>query len=299
MVVVIVIVAAFLASRFFPRITCAVKNPIKVIRYGIKDLYGYIKYKRYNNVSTGEIIAYCGMFGRGKTLSVVHRIVTMYAKYNGKKVWCARRKCFVTQVVKVISNVDLKIPYEKFTDLRQIVYAAENNRVADDENNTLTVTLVLGDEFSTQLNSRSFKTNINAMLLNTILTCRHHNISLYYTAQRFGHVDALLRQVTGYVIQCRKLWRLQGVDTYDAWEMENATNPRLIRPQGRGCWFVTDKDYNAYDTMACVENLKKSYERNDMLSEKEILELQCNNSPNLEIVSNPSRELKKRRKKAG
>ena len=51
------------------------------------------------------------------------------------------------------------------------------------------------------------------------MTCRHHYISLYYTAQRFGHVDALLRQVTSY---CDKLWRFQRLKYYDAWELENA-----------------------------------------------------------------------------
>lgn len=62
--------------------------------------------------------------------------------------------------------------------MEQIVLAAENNRAYDDEHNTLTVTLVLGDEFSVQMNSRNFKTNIDPLFLNTILTCRHYYISL-------------------------------------------------------------------------------------------------------------------------
>lgn len=88
------------------------------------------------------------------------------------------------------------------------------------------------------MNSRNFKTNIDPLFLNTILTCRHYYISLYYTAQRFGHVDALLRQVTSCVIDCDKLWRLQRLNTYDAWDMENATNIQLLQPIARGCWFV-------------------------------------------------------------
>lgn len=162
---------------------------------------------------------------------------------------------------------------------------------------TRTITLVLGDEFSVQLNSRSFKTNINPLFLNTVLTCRHHHISLYYTAQRFAHVDALLRQVTSYVVSCDKLWRLQRHYVFDAWEMENATNPQNIRPVRRTGFFVFNRDYAAYDTLACVGNLKKAFEEGDMLSEQEILELQCNQGPNMDAVAQPSRRYLRSRKK--
>lgn len=84
----------------------------------------------------------------------------------------------------------LSIPYEDFVSLQQVVLCAEKNGTYDKENDTLTVTLVLGDEFSVQMNSRNFKSNIDPLFLNTLLTCRHYHISLYYTAQRFGHVDA-------------------------------------------------------------------------------------------------------------
>lgn len=145
------------------------------------------------------------------------------------------------------------------------------------------MTLVLGDEFSVQMNSRNFKTNIDPLFLNTILTCRHYYISLYYTAQRFGHVDALLRQVTSCVIDCDKLWRFQRLSTYDAWEMENATNPRLLTPLNKKCWFVRDRDYNAYDTLACVGNLKPAMKAGDMMNEEEILKLQQNTQdPNMD-----------------
>ena len=83
------------------------------------------------------------------------------------------------------------------------------------------------------MNSRNFKPNIDPLFLNTILTCRHYYISLYYPAQRFGHVDGLLRQVTSYVIECSKLWRFQRLSLFDAWELENAANPRLLNPMNR------------------------------------------------------------------
>ncbi len=286
--VVIVFVVILLAC--FPSLRCAVSHPIQMIVNSVKDIWTYYRRKKYNLCPSGELVAYTGLFGRGKTLSAVHKIVTSYKRYNGKQVWCPRRGKFVTQRIKVISNVSLSIPYEDLRSLEQIVLAAERNRPYDDEHDTLTVTLVLGDEFSVQMNSRNFKTNVDPLFLNTILTCRHYYISLYYTAQRFGHVDALLRQVTSYVIECSKLWRFQRLYTYDAWELENATSPRLLTPLNKRCWFVCDADYNAYDTLACVSNLKRDMQAGKMMSEAEILALQQNTQEtNMDAIIKPSK----------
>ena len=288
--VIIVLIALAFALVLSPTFRCAVFHPFALVINGVKDLFFYLCHKEYNLCGTGELVAYTGLFGKGKTLSAVHRVVSAYRQYDGKPVWCPRRKKIVAQRVKVISNVALSIPYEEFVSLEQIVLAAERNRVYDDEHHTLTVTLVLGDEFSVQMNSRNFKTNIDPLFLNTILTCRHYYISLYYTAQRFGHVDALLRQVTSYVIDCDKLWRFQRQNFYDAWDLENATNTQLITPFSRRCWFVLDRDYNAYNTLACVGNLKKAMKEGDMMSEEEILKLQQNTQDaNMEGIARPSR----------
>lgn len=299
MVFIALIALAFVLAAF-PTIRCAVFHPVSLAWYGCRDLYFYIRHKNYNFCGTGELVAYTGLFGKGKTLSAVHRVVGAYEHYDGKPVWCPRRKKIVTQRVKVISNVALSIPYEDFISLEQIVLDAERKQAYDDEHDTLTVTLVLGDEFSVQMNSRNFKTNIDPLFLNTILTCRHYYISLYYTAQRFGHVDALLRQVTSYVVECDKLWRFQRMAKYDAWDLENATSTQLVTPLAKLCWFVRDKDYEAYNTLACVGNLKKSMKKGDMMTEEEILKLQQNTQQaNMDGVSKPSKRWLKNRKKQG
>lgn len=280
----------------FPKLSCVVFNIPKVVFYLPRDIHLFFKRKKYNNCITGVIVAVIGLFGKGKTLTVVHIIANYYKRYDGKMVWCDRRKKMVRQVVKVISNVTLQIPYETFVSLSQIIYSAENNYLIDDINDTLTVTLVLGDEFSTQMNSRNFKSNISANLLNTILTCRHYHIAMYYTTQRFGLVDALLRQVTSYCISCDKSWRLQGIDFYDAWEMENATNVMQLKPYKRKAWFVSNSDYEMYNTLAVVESLRKSSEDGDMMSDEEILNLQ-NYAPNSDNIIKPSRKFMKMKKK--
>ncbi len=290
------LVFGFLYINYVP-FRVAVKNPHLTVYYAIADGLNYIIRKDWNKCPTGQLIAYTALFGKGKTLSVVHYIVGMYNRYNDKKVFDRDRNKFVTQKIHVISNVDLNIPYEKFISLEQIVRVAEKFRQMDYENDTLTCTLVLGDEFSVQMNSREFKKNIDPLFLNTLLTCRHHHISLIYDAQRFNHVDALLRQVTSYVVECKKVWRFMVQYQYDAYELENATNPNLIVPMLKFGWFVRDRDYNAYDTLACVGNLKKSVESGDMMTEDEILALQCNNGANMDVVSKPSKKYVKNRKK--
>lgn len=295
---VIILIVVVILLIMFPTLRCAVTHPAAVVINGVRDLWIYVRHKQYNLYGTGELVAYTGLFGKGKTLSAVHRVVTAYNQYDGKKVWCPRRKKMVTQRIHVISNVSLSIPYEAFVSLEQIVIEAERKEACDDANDTLTITLVLGDEFSVQMNSRSFKTNIDPLFLNTLLTCRHYYISLFYTAQRFGHVDALLRQVTSSVLECDKLWRFQRLTRYDAWDLENATNTQLVQPVSRGCWFVKNSDYAAYNTLACVGNLKKSMRAGDMMSEQDILALQQNTQQaNMDAVAKPSKRWQRNKRR--
>ena len=150
--VYIVLIALAFALVMSPTFRCALSHPFALAWYGVRDCWQYIRHKEFNLCGTGELVAYTGLFGRGKTLSAVHRVVQAYHRYDGKPVWCPRRKKIVAQRVKVISNVALNIPYENFVSLEQIVLAAERNQEYDDEHHTLTVTLVLGDEFSVQMN---------------------------------------------------------------------------------------------------------------------------------------------------
>ena len=284
---------AVLVLVLFPSVRCAVLHPVSVVRYTVKDGITYLRHKDFNRCHTGDLDIYCGYFGSGKTLSLVHKVTGLYEQYNNKPVWCPRRKMFVTQRILILSNVALSVPYQPLHSLAQVVAASKVNQAYDDEHDTLTVTLACVDELGVQLNSRSFRDNIDPTFLSTLLCCRHYYISLYGSAQRFGHVDKLMRDVTLHVIQCRKLWRLQCNYWYDAWELENVTNPELVQPLRRGCWFVRDKDYNAYNTLAVVDTLTKRYSENDMLSEAEILAARAPAGPTPDAVTHRTRKGRK------
>ena len=282
-------ICAVVLLVLFPTLRCAVFHPLLSVFYLCRDFWKYVRRKEYNVCGTGQLVGYTGLFGRGKTLSAVHKVVGMYRRFDGKKVWCPSRKKIVTQRIKVISNVSLKIPYEDFKSLQQIVDAAKNQRQSDEERDELTVILVLGDEFSVQMNSRNFKENIEAPFLNALLTCRHYHLSIFYTAQRFNQVDALLRQVTSFVVDCDKWWRFQRQSYFDAWELENAPNPRLLTPYARTCWFIRDRDFEEYDTLAVVEDLDHRVRNKEMIPAEEILARQHNQGVNMDAVAKPSR----------
>lgn len=297
MIIIVVAVVLILMFVFVP-VRLAVLHPFKTIYYCMRDIYFYFKWHKYDIYDGGLLNCYFAHFGGGKTLSIVEYVDWLYKRYNNKRVYDRGRKCFVLQKVHVISNVDLTYtPFEPLTSLSQVVCCAYRNKKIDIEHGTRTIVLVLLDEASSQLNSRNFKTNIDADFLNTLITSRHFHMSLFYTSQKFKLVDALLRSVTQRAVACRKIWRFMVQEYYDADELELASDKSLIQPIKRAGFFITDKHYNAYDTLATVEQLKKSVDKGEMMSEQEILSLRGAINPDNDAVINPSRKLRRMRKK--
>ena len=296
-------IALVMLLIFFPTVTvCGLTNPHLVIYYAVKDVYFYFKYKKYNNAPYGYIRCFVAAinyaFGAGKTLFGVHEIIALYRKYNGLQVWCDRRKKFVRQRIYILSNVDFKtIPSVPFESLKQFVDLSKTIDEYDDLHDTLTVTYAVCDEASSQMNSRAFKSNFDPLFIKTLLTSRHFRASFYLTSQRFDMIDKLMRECVTTVVSCAKLWRFQRYSYYSPQELENATNEVMIKPLKRGCWFIQDKDYLAYDTHAFVEDLRKACENGDMIPESEILMMLGKTDSDIDAVTNPSKKYKKVRKR--
>lgn len=280
----IIIIISLISILSFLSITIRLfaKQPITFLINIPIDLFNY--FYKYRHIPKKPFInVYCGLFGSGKTLSAVHDVTAFYNRYNDKRVYDDRQKKFVMQKVEVLSNVDLNyIPYVKFTSLQQIVDIAKFRHETDKELGVRTVTVILGDEFSVQMNSRNFmgsksnsgkqiEKNIDPLFLNALLTSRHALIhGFYLTSQRFEHLDALLRQVSTNVIECKKSWRIQKNTYYDAYDREHASDPTKIEPLLRTGFFVRNCDYHAYDTLQVVSNLVKACDEGDMMSADEI-----------------------------
>ncbi len=298
----VVLILLAVVAIISPTFRCALLHPFLFLRYGLVDAWKYFRRKKWHEAPYGRITCYIAdnstSFGCGKTLTAADTIVSLYRQFDGKKVWCPQRKKFVTQRIKVISNVDfLTIPYERLVSLSQFVQWTDQVWEIDQANDTLTITYVVIDEASSQLNSRSFKSNFDAYFIRRLLTSRHVHASIILTSQRSGMVDKLMRDCCHLYIGCDKLWRFQRLNYYDAYEIENAQTPALVAPIRRTCWFIEDSSFANYDTYASVQALKKSCEEGDMLSEEEILALQVSQPANMDGVAKPSKRWVKSRRR--
>lgn len=291
----IICVLIFVLVWCFPSVVvCVITHIPSVLKYSLKDFCYNLRYKRGAIPKMGQCVAFTGLFGMGKTLSAVHVVRMIYHAYNGKRVFCPRRKKWVTLKVNIVSNVHLEnVPYVRFKGFQQLVDLSKSILAYDDKHDILTVSPFIIDEAGAVLNCREYGKNIDPLTLNSILTCRHANISIYYTAQRFTHVDALLRQVTSYVYDCKKIWRFQFQRKYDAWTLEQAQDPGRVPCMSIVSWFVRDIDYNSYDTFEFVDELIKHVEKGHIISEEEILSSRNLLPANLDVVQ------KKKKRKPG
>ena len=285
----------FIFIFFNPYGRIAILNLPLVIFYLPRDIYFYFKHKKWRNLNTGKIRCYCAPdFGGGKTLSATAWIEDMYNRYNDVIVWDFSRKKYVRQVVQIVSNVEfLNIPWTKFDNVFQICNCSTASRLIDEVNDTLTCTIFFIDEASSELNSRSFKDNLNAFVLKDIVTCRHNHISIILTSQDFKMIDALMRTVTSSVLYAFKTWRLLVQKHYDPKELENAGSYRLIKCIKTGGFFVRDKHYGAYDTHAVVDKLNKRIEEGDLLSAEEILASLGDTKSTEDAILRPSKGLRR------
>lgn len=233
-----------------------------ILYYGIFDVYKYFRYKRWREFRRyGKIMCYCGLFGAGKTLSMTHFVRMLYEQYNNQEVFDFDEKKWVVQHIHIISNYALTdVPYTPLICEEQLYNIQQPKQ---------DITIVLLDEISAIFNNRDYK-NFTPDLLTSLLQCRHRKVMFLGTAQRFQMTDKNFRQTMETSSNCKKFWRLCRVNLLDAYELENCTNPLMLKPIARQYWFVRDSDYNAYDTNEMVTKLVKDAKEGRMLTSTEI-----------------------------
>lgn len=233
---------------------CIAFNFISVIINLFRDLFFYFYNHEYDSAkkTIGRMICFCGLFGYGKTLSLVHTVVKMFKRYNNKKIRIDGK--LVTQRVCVLSNVELtSIPYYQFNNLQDLVNLAQNVSEYDLEHDTYTVIYVIFDEIQNALYCRNYKSNLTPDALRVLTQIRKYHLSIYMTSTRFSQTDCTIRQDCMYTVDCSKFWRIARNVYYDSWEYENAFDVSEIKPIEKKYWFVRNKDYNAYYTNKLTE----------------------------------------------
>lgn len=245
----------------------AIPNIPRLLYYKIIDIYRYFKYREWEKFRMYGLYIYLGMFGSGKTISMVNKAYKLCKKYKD---------------LKVLTNFKL----EGFPEHTEIIPLTNYRQIIDIEGNTL----ILLDEISSIFNSRNWaKAGIPADLIGLLLQVRKERKVIMGTAQRYKHVDALIRQITAQVIECSTLFNRWTKNIYyDALEYEQTIDMYNIKPipLERDMFIQTEKIRKLYDTYEMIDKAKKQ----EFLTDKEILEK--NGISTITIIPNESKKKK-------
>lgn len=255
-----------------------------IIYYGCLDIYKYFKYKRWNECKMyGQIITYNGLFGTGKTLSVTRFVVNLFNRYNGKMVYNFEIGEWVEQKIHIVSNYQLNgIPYTPLIAESQLI------NIDQDEQD---ITIFVLDEIGAIFNNRDYK-NFTPDVLTSMLQCRKRKALFLGTAQRFQMQDKNFRTTMEKANQCKKTWRIVKLSCFDAYQLENCSNPLMLKPLSVKYWFVKDSNFDSYDTSEMVGKLIKDAEDGKMLSSAEIA-LRNDSTQDINLASARRRKYKK------
>lgn len=258
----------------FKVVRCALFNLHKVIYYSFSDIIDYFVHQKWKDFHEYGVKMYVGMFGHGKTLSMVHEARKLYQLYGDTLVF--------------ISNFELKgIPFIPLINFNQLVELGEQ------EVSGVQGYVILIDEISSVLSHRNYA-SFPLELVGLLCQQRKRHVYIMCTAQRFFMVDKIWRSITTFVVDCNKYWRFQHNVKFDAWEYENAMNTQLLKRMGHSWWFVTNKDYESYDTSQMITKQSAA----DFISNEESLVRKGMDAQVNEMaIRKPSRRLKKRRKR--
>ena len=258
---------------FFKVVRCALFNIHFVTFYSVKDMYRYLKERKWKYFTEYGIDMFVGMFGHGKTLSMVRKARQLYALYGDS--------------VDFIANFELVgIPYKPLINFNQLVDLGEE--LPEGKQGTV----VLIDEISSVLSHRNYS-SFPLELIGLLCQQRKRHVYIMCTAQRFFMVDKIWRSITTNVFDCNKYWRFQHVSVYDAWDYENAMNTQIIQRLGHSWWFVRDIDYDSYNTSQMIDKKQVS---EFISNEESIVRKGLDSTVNELAIRKPNKKFRKRNK---
>lgn len=269
-IIIFVFVVGFVMSPLF---RCILFNLHRCGYYTLYDIFDYFRKKKWKEFNYYGIQMYIGMFGHGKTLSMTHDARLIYDRFGDK--------------VRFISNYKLNdIPYIPLINFNQLVDLGE------EEDSKYIGTVVLIDEIENVLSHRNFA-NFPLALLHTLTQQRKKKVYILCSAQRFFMVDKLFRAITTNVIDCNKYWRFQHQEIYDAWDVEQSMNYKLIRRLYNSWFFVRNIDYDSYDTS---EMIKKRTAQDFISNEAALVRKGLDSMSNPDAVVHVSKAERRKRK---
>lgn len=226
-------------SVFFAALRCAPRFWF----YFFKDLKKYIVDKKWRDFNYWGLHLFVGMFGCGKTISMVRRCYWACKTHRG---------------VTVLTNLTL----EGFPDDTNIIKLKHIDQVLDLPDKSI----VLIDEIGSIFNNRDYtgkgKRPVPKLVFQHLVQMRHRRIMVLGTVQRWNLLDKQLRDITDSVTECHSWFpdpfsRYTTCAEYDAQQYDKwYNNPLLpIRRIGYYGYVQTDDLRSKYDTIEMVEGM--------------------------------------------
>ena len=214
-----------------------IKGIFAFILWNIIDFYRFIRDRKVKKPHLYGIYGYFGLWGQGKTISMVEELYSLRQKYNND--------------IYIFTNFGFSLEDKAFDDWRMLLDEYDKSAI------------FAWDEIQNEFTSRDFK-NFPTELLTLLTQNRKGNGKrIYYTAQRFARVDKIFRELTYMCFECKTIIpRLTSCAGY-YWEdyemlfsVKNVDVKRKIRPRKRHIYIQTDKIRNMYDSYKMLESAK-------------------------------------------
>lgn len=226
--ILIVMVIFYFFSGFFFKLA-------KFLRWKIVDLIRFIRNPR-KDLHLYGIWLYCGLYGQGKTMALTEYLMRMREKY-GNRIYISTNYGFKYEDFPLNNWQELLTNYD-----RPVIFGY--------------------DEIQNEFNSRDYK-NFPYELVRLLTQNRKgHGKQIVGTAQRFGRVDKVIRELCTHVVECHTLfgrWTfLKKYDVDDYTEMLHQVDIMKKRkvPKRRYSFVQTDKLRDAYDSFQMLESAK-------------------------------------------
>lgn len=190
---------------------------------------------------------FCGLYGQGKTMALSEYLTRMRRKY-GDKIYICTNYGFIGEDFPLTDWKVLLKEYDK-----PIIFGY--------------------DEIQNEFSSRDYK-NFPVQLV-TMLTQNRKGLGkqVVGTAQRFGRVDKILRELASHVVECKTFFgRWTTTKRYDVEDYEEYLSCVDVRkkrkiPKRKYSFIQTDKLRNCYDSFQMLDSARNKeymsfYEKN-------------------------------------
>lgn len=221
----------------------------QLLKWKFIDMYRAYKNRGNKKVHLYGIRLLCGLYGQGKTMALTQYLDSMRKKY-GDKILISTNYGYSGEDFPLSTWKQMLTNYD-----RPVIFGY--------------------DEIQNEFNSRDYK-NFPYELVSLLTQNRKgHGKQIIGTAQRYGRVDKVFRELCTHVGECRTIFgRLTTVKWYGWEEYEQLINvtdiSRKMKIRARKVRFVqTDDLRNAYDSFQMLESAKtKEYQTQQEIFEK-------------------------------